>query len=148
MASPKTFEKLLDVREKEKQEAQKAYKQSVEDFEVVASDMYHLLKQKEDAEQAYHNDIHRSATVTTLSSHFSYIEKLKQKINQLQVSVNQARNLMDDRQGKLTDAYIEAKKFEKMIEVKKAKLHAAIKSEEDKQMDEISVTQFINNREW
>ncbi|WP_026570363.1 MULTISPECIES: flagellar export protein FliJ [Sediminibacillus] len=149
MADAKTFEKLLDLRDREKQTAQKDYKLSVEHFEDVASEMYLLLKKKEDAEVAYQREIGETpASVGNLTFHSEYIAKLKTKISSMQTAVGNARRDMEAKQDKLTAAYVETKKFERMIERKKEKQQAIIKAEESKQMDEISTVQFNKNRDW
>lgn len=40
------FEKILTIREQEKQETEIAYKESVRDFEEVATRLYEALKKK------------------------------------------------------------------------------------------------------
>lgn len=40
------FEKLLTIREQEKQQTEMAYKESVRSFEKVATQLYELLKKK------------------------------------------------------------------------------------------------------
>ncbi len=42
------FEKVLTVREQEKQQTEIAYKESVQSFEEIATKLYELLKKKED----------------------------------------------------------------------------------------------------
>ncbi|SDL74080.1 flagellar export protein FliJ [Sediminibacillus halophilus] len=149
MADSKTLEKLLDLRDRDKQTAQKDYKLSVERFEDVASEMYTLLKKKEDAEAAYQREIGEApAFVGSLTSHSEYIAKLKTKIARLQTAVGNARKDMETKQDKLTAAYVETKKFERIIERKKEKHQAVVKAEESKQMDEISTLQFNKNRDW
>ncbi|WP_053219667.1 flagellar export protein FliJ [Virgibacillus senegalensis] len=148
MANAKTLEKLLDLRDREKQTAQKDYQLSVERFEDVASQMYFLLKKKEDAEAAYRQEVSASVSISVLSSHSDYIAKLKAKIESLQTAVGNARKEMEAKQDTLSAAYIETKKFERMIERNKEKQHAVLKAEESKQMDEISTVQFNKSRDW
>ncbi|UFU01025.1 flagellar export protein FliJ [Radiobacillus kanasensis] len=147
MAVIQTFEKILNVREREKKEAQKAYKQSVDSFEEIATKLYELLRKKEEAESNYQTQLEKAVSIDALSSHSTYMEKLQKAIHEVQYSVNQARENMEVFQGKLTDAHIEVKKFEKMIESKKQKLSDQLKLQENSFMDEISLQQYsVRNR--
>ncbi|WP_077621963.1 flagellar export protein FliJ [Sediminibacillus massiliensis] len=146
MVREKTMEKILDIRLSEKKRAQKAYQQSADNFEKVASQLYHLLKEKEKAEEAYQSSLNDSFPVQAITSQVSYLNSLKEKIVKLQYSVEDARNIMVSQQGKLTESFIEAKKYEKLIEFQKDKKSEWKRETENKQMDEISVTHFLNHR--
>ncbi|WP_138414833.1 flagellar export protein FliJ [Aquibacillus sediminis] len=146
MADIETFQKLLVVRERDKNLAKKNYQQSVQFFENLASELYQLLKNKEDAEKEYQQQLANTSSVTMLSHYSLYIQRIKTKIGELQSSVNQARQEMNDKQQQLTEAHIEVKKFEKIIEKKRQTATFKQKHEENKFMDEITVTQFINSK--
>ncbi|QDP40177.1 flagellar export protein FliJ [Radiobacillus deserti] len=147
MAFIQTFEKILQVKEREKKEAQKAYKQSVDSFEEVATKLYELLRKKEEAEENYQRQLDKAVSIDMLASHSSYMDKLQQVIQEVQYTVNEARLNMESFQLKLTDAHIEVKKFEKMIENKKQKLSEQLKLQENSFMDEISLQQYsVRNR--
>lgn len=148
MSNTQSLEKLLSVREKEKNDAQEVYRSSVEYFEEIASKLYHLLKEKETAETSYEKYLGNISPVTTLSLQHDYIERLNKQIWQLQDSVDRARNDMETNQGKLTEAHIEMKKFEKIIEQKQKQYLEKIRYEENKLMDEISATQFSSRINW
>ncbi|MDL4840063.1 flagellar export protein FliJ [Aquibacillus rhizosphaerae] len=147
MANTKAFQKILSFREREKNEAQIAYKQSVESFEDVATQLYNLLRKKEDVENKYNYYLETMGSVTNIATHYSYIERIKEKITRLETSVNEARHVMDAKQLKLTNAHIETKKYEKLIERKKLKLKEHELEQENKLMDETSIIQFLNNRD-
>src|SRR5699024_4390921 len=119
MAEIMTLSKILLVREKEKDEAQKAYFHSQEFFEEIATRLYKLLRKKEDAEASYENYIQTTTPLDRIKEQVSYIEKLNQQILNLQSKVQEARNEMEYKQRKLTDSYVEVKKFEKVIEQRK-----------------------------
>lgn len=138
--------KILDVRENEKKVAQKIYSQSQEQFELVATSLYTLLKKKEDAEEAYDKCIQANVAIDQLQQISYFIETIEEEILDLQFKVNRARNDMELKQSKLTDAHIEVKKFEKLIELRAKEKHE-LQSRVDKAfMDEISLNQYMSNK--
>ncbi|SDB88648.1 flagellar FliJ protein [Pelagirhabdus alkalitolerans] len=144
MASINAFNKILDHQEREKNIAHKDYQHSVEEFETVAEQLYQLLQKKEQVEQEYNYYLKSSGTVTTLATHYAFIEQIKKKIDNVQVEVNKKRSIMDRKQQKLTKAHIEVKKFEKIIDHKIEHEHEKLKYHENKEMDEISSRQYFN----
>ncbi|MCT2534523.1 flagellar export protein FliJ [Aquibacillus koreensis] len=147
MASAETFQKILGLREREKNDAQMAYKDSVDSFEEFATQLYHLLRKKEKVEREYSLSLGSTSSVSTLTTHYTYIEKIKENIRQLEMSVKKARNNMEMKQKQLTATHIEVKKYEKLIERKEKKRIELQKAEETKLMDETSIMQFLNNRD-
>jgi len=135
--------KILHVRENEKKTAQTAYYQSMDIFEEEATKLYNLLRKKEDAEEYYESFIHNKISIDTIKEQSAYIEHLNKKINELQKQVIQARNEMEIKQVKLSEAHIEVKKFEKMIENRKESEREEIKKAENNLMDEISMQQYL-----
>ncbi|WP_226034946.1 flagellar export protein FliJ [Aquibacillus saliphilus] len=147
MVEPDTFQKILIVREKEKKQVQKDYKIAVDSFEDIASRLYTMLKKKEEAENSYRQLLGNSGQITSLTTHYSFLEKIKLNIRQLETSVNKARTNMENTQSKLTAAHIEVKRFEKLIEQKRWKQLEKEKKEDTMLMDELSVRQFSYNRD-
>src|SRR5699024_1739111 len=104
MAETFVLSKILLVREKEKDEAQKAYFHSREFFEEIATRLYTLLRKKEDAEESYENYIQTTTPLDRIKEQIAYIEKLNKQILSLQSDVQEARNEMERKQTKLTNA--------------------------------------------
>jgi len=144
MADVATFYKLLDLQATEKNLAQKDYQESVDQFEEIATKLYHLFKQKEEAEAKYIKALESSTDVRTLHMNQQYIARLDQQINTLQPSVQQARGDMEQKQEKLSSAHVEMKKYEKIIERKEEYHRVSEMEHEKKEMDEISMQQFIS----
>ncbi|MBM7571822.1 flagellar export protein FliJ [Aquibacillus albus] len=141
-----SFEKILSVRKRDKDQAQMDYQHSVTNFETKATQLYHLLSKKEYMEEKYQNFLKNSSTITQLASHSTYIEKIKLQIRQLEELVSRARSEMEGKQGKLTDAHVEVKKFEKLIERKKQLQEEKLMHQESVLMDEASAIQFLKSR--
>ncbi|MEI3597121.1 MULTISPECIES: flagellar export protein FliJ [unclassified Oceanobacillus] len=146
MSQTVSLTKLLNVRENEKKVAQKAFLNSQEAFEKVATKLYELLKKKEMAEESYDEFIQDQTPLERIKEQITYIENLNDAIIHLQREVQFARTQMEQKQQHLTDAHIEVKKFESIIEKRKqqetdrrAKLEKAF-------MDEISINQYLSNQ--
>lgn len=146
MSQTVSLSKVLNVRENEKKMAQKAYISSRDIFEEVATKLYHALKKKEEAEAAYDRFIQKQTSIERIREQISYIEKLNQEIIHLQNQYQLARNEMEQKQEVLTDAYIEVKKFESIIEKRKRQEAEKTARMENLFMDEISINQFLNNK--
>jgi flagellar FliJ protein len=144
LAETRSFVKILHVRESEKMDAQKAYQQSMDFFEQIATKFYHLLRKKEKAEASYDELIQHSTILEKVKEQAAYLEKLNQQIIRLQAEVQQARNEMESKQLKLTDAHVEVKKFQKIIETRNNNEIENEKKLERNQMDAISLQQFIS----
>lgn len=136
--------KVLTVREIEKRDAQKEHHYAIEQFEIVATELYHLLKKKEKAEQQYEKWISDVAEIEKIKEQLTYIDNLNQQIVLLQNRVNKARTEMEKKQEKLTEAHIEVKKFEKVIENRQKEREEEERKKEQSFLDEISVRQYFD----
>lgn len=146
MAETFVLSKILLIREKEKDEAQKAYFHSQEFFEEIATRLYTLLRKKENAEESYENYIQTTTPLDRIKEQIAYIEKLNQQILKLQTEVQKARNEMERKQMKLTNAYVEVKKFEKVIEQRRKTYAEWTRKKENESMDEISIQRYLNKK--
>lgn len=144
MAGTLALTKILHIREKEKNDAQKAYKKSIDFFEAVATQLYSVLKKKEAAEASYHAYLSGTSQLDKIKEQAAYIEALNKKIIQLQASVQKARSAMETKQAALKNAHTEVKKFEKIIEHRQLAFRTALEKEEMAMMDEISISQFAS----
>ncbi|API93888.1 flagellar export protein FliJ [Virgibacillus pantothenticus] len=144
MSDTVVLSKLLHIRETEKVQAQKAYQQSMDCFEKSATQLYQLLKKKEVAEEIYEESLQQTTTLDKLKEQFTYLEKLNAMIVELQKDVQRARAEMEAKQSNLTEAHVETKKFEKIIERRKKQKNDANEKMEKAVMDEISMYQFLN----
>ncbi|HEY4601556.1 MAG TPA: flagellar export protein FliJ [Cerasibacillus sp.] len=146
MTTNNVFSKLLDLKEREKKNAQKAYHRSMENFEDVAMNLYTLLKKKEDAEQAYDTSLQGNMTIEEIRRQNRYINTLTKQIAAVQYDVQMARQDMETKQTQLTDAYVEVKKYEKIIEYREEDRKQKLKKTELQTMDDISIRQYLATR--
>ena len=146
MGSIAQFEKILTIRTTEKDIAMKEYQESVEDFETVALELYNLLKEKEEIEEELNNKFHSQVTVHEIQHYQNYLEMLEKQILVVNQKVQQAREKMEFKKQKLSDSYIEMKKFERIVDIKKREFLEHIAKLENDQMNEISIQQFLRTR--
>ncbi len=146
MGSIAQFEKILTIRTTEKDIAMKEYQESVEDFETVALELYNLLKEKEEIEEELNNKFQSQVTVQEIQHYQNYLEMLEKQILVVNQKVQQAREKMEVKKQKLSDSYIEMKKFERIVDIKKREFLEHIAKLENDQMNEISIQQFLRTR--
>ncbi|MBN8234451.1 flagellar export protein FliJ [Halobacillus kuroshimensis] len=140
-----TYQKIKDLRDKDKHEKQKEYQKTVETFEKRAGELYERLREKETAVEQFNDSLSRGTLqAAAFVQHRQYIEHLEAIVDDLQPSVQQARMKMEHAQTVLTDAYIEVKKYEKLIEMKEEEEVQWMKHEENARMDELSMNQYLN----
>ncbi|MBP1968100.1 flagellar FliJ protein [Virgibacillus natechei] len=143
MAETATLSKLLHIRENEKKEAKQAYHQSMDFFEGIATRLYTLLKRKENAEDSYDDCLSATSSVEIIKEQVAFIELLNNQIMNLQQQVQIARADMESKQMKLSDAYVEVKKFEKIIDTRKKSEEEMEIKREKASMDEVSIQQYL-----
>ena len=146
MANTVSLIKILNVRENEKKIAQKAFLHSQVAFEEVATKLYNVLKKKEIAEESYDNFIQAATSLERVKEQIVYIEKLNTQINLLQREVHLTRSQMEKKQVDLTEAYVEVKKFESIIEKREKEASEETKRMENLFMDEISINQYLSHK--
>ncbi|MFE8699076.1 flagellar export protein FliJ [Cytobacillus sp. FJAT-54145] len=138
------FNKILFVKEREKEEALSIYNESVKKFEEVAEKLYELLKKKEDLEEFQSNRLVHGLSVQEVRYHQHFIGNLENLINHQQKMVMNARNRMFLYQEKLLEKNIEVKKLEKIREKDLNLFVEDLKATENKQMDDISIQHFMS----
>src|SRR5574344_943134 len=97
------FEKLLVVREQEKNEVEMAYKESVRAFEEIATKLYELLKKKEDLLEFQQNRLTIGASIDEISHYARFIDSMEKTIEDVQQKVVQARAKMNWHEEKLLE---------------------------------------------
>ncbi|WP_456275497.1 flagellar export protein FliJ [Bacillus sp. AK128] len=138
------FQKILSIKETEKQRAQELYQLSVKKFEEVAEKLYHSLKQKEELETNQLEQISIGLNVQELRHHQQFISNLEKTINHYQNLVLNARQKMTEQEQVLLEKNIEVKKYEKIKEKQYSQFLEAITADDNRLMDEISIQQFMN----
>ncbi|MDM5232232.1 flagellar export protein FliJ [Lysinibacillus pakistanensis] len=110
------FEKVLTIREQEKNETEIAYKDSVRSFEEIATRLYELLKKKEDLIDFQQERLAVGSSIEEIHHYARFIDSLEKTIVDVQQKVVQARSKMNWYEEKLLEKNLEVRKFEKMRE--------------------------------
>ncbi|MEW9501304.1 flagellar export protein FliJ [Jeotgalibacillus marinus] len=146
MAYQFRFDRVLTVKEREKKEAEDRYRESIESFEGLAQKLYQLLKKKELMEDAQAVNIQSGIAVMSLRHGQQFLLNIEKSISYQQKLVMEARTTMQWHEQRLMDRNIEVRKYEKIKE-KDHHFHLAHQNELDsQQMNELSMTQFMNRR--
>lgn len=146
MQQTETLNKILNIREQEKKEAQISHHQSMTFFEEIAEKLYGLLSKKEKAEKSYQLYLEEMTTIDKVREQVAYIETLNKQVVTLQTEVQKARKQMEVKQEKLTEAHVEVKKFQKIIEIREDERIKLDQRAEQVMMDEISTQQYFSRK--
>lgn len=140
------FEKILQIKEREKEEIQSGYHRAKSQFEQVAEKLYELLKKKEDLLAFQETQLASGFPVYEIQHYQLFISNLEKMIDYQQQLVMNARNRMFWFENQLKEKNIEVKKYEKIKEKEWQKYKKLLGQMENKEMDELSVIQFMNRR--
>ncbi|MGM0844598.1 MAG: flagellar export protein FliJ [Bacillota bacterium] len=140
------FEKILSLKEKEKEEVRESYRASVEKFENIAQKLFDLLKKKEDLESFQTERLISGLSVQDIRHNQHFITNIEKTIEYYQGLVIQARNRMNWHEQKLSEMNVEVKKYEKIRENDFNRYKEILHSSESKLLDELAVMQFMNKR--
>ncbi|WP_227935811.1 flagellar export protein FliJ [Alkalihalobacillus deserti] len=139
-----TLEKVLQFRGREKHTTQAQYQEAVDQFELVATQLYELLKRKEELEKHAREQVSTGTSIYDLQQNQMKVLRLQHEIQLKQRATQVAREKMTKTQEDFILKSIELKKYEKMKEIK----HDQYKEEEKRvellQMDEMSIRLFAN----
>ncbi|MFJ8068744.1 flagellar export protein FliJ [Peribacillus sp. NPDC096447] len=138
------FEKILTIKEKEKTDALAKYNAALKKFEAVAEKLYKLLKKKEELLEFQQEKLRNGLSIQEIRHHQLFMDNLEKLLNNCQQEVIEARYKMSIQRDILMERNIEVKKYEKMKENDFLKFLDVIKEAENKQMDEISIRQFLS----
>lgn len=136
------FEKVLTYREQEKTETEIEFKKAVESFETVATELYELLKRKEDIIAEHQEKMKKGFSINEIHHYARFLDSLEKRIEVLQQSVMKARSKMNWFEEKLLEKTIEVKKFEKMKEKDKEEYRTEMEQAEASLLDELSTLKF------
>src|SRR5699024_9879506 len=147
MADTAVLEKILHVKEKEKDAAQLDKTEAVNRFEEIASRLYEELKRKENAESELDVVMKAKATITMIKEQSRYISLMKEKINTLQNNVQKARIEMEQKKKAYTEAHIKVKNKERITEMQEQEQKKLSQNQEMTSMDEISMHQIKKQKQ-
>ena len=136
------FEKVLTYREQQKTETETEYRLTIDAFKTVATELYNLLKKKEDTISEQQERMMTGFTIDGIHHYTRFIASLEKKIVEVQQKVVQARSKMTWYEEKLLERTIEVKKFEKMKENDRENHRVEMEHQEALRLDELSTLSF------
>lgn len=138
-----SLQKLMDVCEREKEEAENVYSDAVKTFEEVATALYHLLKRKELLETDARDKLSQKVSIQDIQLMQSSMLFLQEAIQKQQQLTRRAREQMDLKHKLLIEASFEHKKHEKVRDKKYMQFTLEEKRLDQMQMDELSIQRFV-----
>ncbi|MBO8176530.1 MAG: flagellar biosynthesis chaperone FliJ [Bacillus sp. (in: Bacteria)] len=137
------LEKVMAMKEKEQEKAQRDYQEAIEQFDKVATKLYELLKRKEDLETLQQKQLLSGMSVQQMKHHQQFIANLERSIDYFQEAVRNARTRMYWQEEQLKEKQMEVKKYEKVKEQEFKKFIEIEKKQDMREMDEISIFQYV-----
>ncbi|WP_046175055.1 flagellar export protein FliJ [Domibacillus indicus] len=146
MAFNYKFEKIMQLREREKEESETVFKEAQTLFETEANKLYELLKKKEDLIAVQEQKMKSGFSVLDIQHYQQFISNLEKLIDQQQRVVMTTRGRMQWCEQQLKEKNIEVKKYSKIRANDLVHYRRWMALEEAKQMDELSSIQFMNRK--
>ncbi|HZH62311.1 MAG TPA: flagellar export protein FliJ [Metabacillus sp.] len=137
------FQKIMDIKENEKEQSLAEYNQSVNDFETVANKLYESLKQKEVLEENTLSKLNHGMSVQEIRHYQQFVTNIEKTISHYQNLVLLTRNRMNEKQTKLMYQNMELKKYEKLKEKQYNEFVITNKQIENKFMDDLSIQTYM-----
>ncbi|MCV9887660.1 flagellar export protein FliJ [Metabacillus halosaccharovorans] len=137
------FQKIMDIKENEKEQSLAEYNQSVNDFETVANKLYESLKQKEVLEENTLLKLNSGMSVQEIRHYQQFVTNIEKTISHYQNLVLLTRNRMNEKQTKLMYQNMELKKYEKLKEKQFNENVHHSKQLENKFMDDLSIQTYM-----
>ncbi|WP_042415627.1 flagellar export protein FliJ [Geomicrobium sp. JCM 19038] len=109
-----SLQKLLQVKEKERDEQQKHFEVSRKQFEEAGYRLYHLLRDREQMIVGVEGYATSGTTIAALQTAQMASERMEKEIVHVQGLANDARAKMNVQKDALHHATIELKKLEKL----------------------------------
>ncbi|WP_226534690.1 flagellar export protein FliJ [Fictibacillus halophilus] len=140
-----SMEKVLSVKQKEKESIELELGEAVQAFESIAEEIYSLLKRKEDIENLPNQQFQQRIVVNDLQNTQRFLLSMSNKIKEMQPVLQRARERMQVIQQKLLQQTIEVKKYEKLKEKQINAYEMELTLYENKQNDEFSVLRYAKS---
>jgi len=136
----------MTIKQDEKNRLLAQYNESVQYFEQVGQKLYDKLKQKEELLEVQAKKFKSGLVISEIKFFQQALESVEVTIANLQRDVMLARQQMSMRELKLQEKNIECKKYEKLKDKSYTSYLKTQGDAESKQMDEISLQQFMLHR--
>ena len=146
MAYEFRLSKIMAIKSNEKDELLSQYNQSLQLFETAGERLYEKLKEKEKLIEQHTGKMKQGLSILEITSFQQFLISAERVIERLQQEVMFARQQMNLKKLKLEEKNIEVKKYEKLKKRDYDSYITAEKQLEAKQMDELSLQQYMLHR--
>jgi len=136
----------MTIKSNEKDELLTQYNHSLQLFETVGEKLYEKLKEKEQLIEQHTGKMKQGLSILEIKSFQQFLTSAERVIEKLQQEVMFARQQMNLKKLKLEEKNIEVKKYEKFKKRDYDSYITAEKQLEAKQMDELSLQQYMLHR--
>lgn len=110
----------------------------------MAEKLYKLLKKKEELLEFQQEKLRNGLSVQDIRHHQLFMDNLEKLLSLCQQEVIEARYKMNTQRDILMERNVEVKKYEKMKENDLLEFLDVMKEAENKEMDEISIRQYLS----
>lgn len=138
-----TLEKVLSVKENEKNMLEIEYRNAYQDFEQIAKALYDFLQQKETLERKQLDGMTKGTAIEEIRKLQISVELLERKIDHYEVLYRNARQYAEQKKGLLLEQAIDVKRYEKLRDLEYDKFLKKNKAEEMSKLDEISTIRHL-----
>jgi flagellar FliJ protein len=140
------FQRILEVREKEKENAQLNMAKAIQKQERIESRIEELFHKISDTREQLQDRQAHGVTINELKWSEFYVNQLQQRITVEQSQLSFAKKNVEKRQEVLWGALKEEKTWFSLKEKKEFEYSHQLKTIEQSQIDEISTQLFFRNR--
>lgn len=138
------FNKLLTVKDNEKNQIQMEYHEALHQYESVLESLYKYVKQKEDFEKKQRDMLKSGLSIQLIQQQEQWVKNLEKIILHYQTKAMHTKAILQQKQALLREKNIEVKKYQKLKEQHLHSFMYKMNEEERKLMDEISIQQYMN----
>ncbi len=139
MANQFRLEKVLKIREKEKDLSEIEFANAQQRFESAARALYDLLKRKEELEKQVEHQMRIGIQADAIRRYNLHLQSLQNSIARQQQVVNRTRYDMEQKRKIIVHRSVEVKKYQRLKEKHAEKTATERKREEARQLDELSI---------
>ena len=145
MAFTYTFQKILNMKEKEKEQVQMDYSKSVQLLQKEQQRLVSLEKNKQEMERRIMQQ-GKNISLAELKINYEYIGHLQRLIIQANESKAQAEKEVEAKQFILSERAIEHKVWEKLKDHVFERYKAETRQAEQKELDEMAVARYYRQK--
>jgi flagellar FliJ protein len=137
-----SFQKILDMKEKEKEQAEVNYSKSIRVLQQEQQRLDSLKSNKKYLEERMLQG-EQNISLAELKTNYEYIGHLQRLITQANESKELAEKDVEAKQSILSERAIDQKIWEKLKEQSFEKYKEELRKKEQKELDEISVSRYF-----